>query len=459
MTTMRYSTLIHLGCGARPGLAAYRRLADQVWLVEADAEAVAALEPLVQDDTQLHLRHAVIDVSARVAPFYRYSLPWASGLVPLDEATQRLYPSLRTLTQNEVQTEAVDVLIDACLGHAANAAPGAAAQGGAGDAHLLLLDVGCHNAALLQSLEHSGALARFSTVIVVPAHRRDTQIDVPLSLYGPVDTPAGLNLPDNAQVLARHPLLHALRHAQAQLEALTAEHQQLTATRDALTEEKSALTAERDGLAKEKQALSAETQTLTTERDTLTQAKAAAEQLAAERQTQLEALTAERQQLTATRDTLTKEKSALTAERDGLAKEKQALSAEKHTLTTERDTLTQAKAAAEQRAAERQKQLETLTAERQQLTATRDTLTQARAAAEQLAAERLTQFEALTAQHQQLTTAQDALAQENAALTTERDTLKQTIAEVQQRQVLLEQELIKADAQIELIKDLLLREP
>ena len=272
---MRYRTLIHIGCGAQPDLAAYRLLADQVWLVEADADAVAALEPLVQDDGQLHVRHAVVDVSARVVPFYRYSLPWANGLVALDEATQRLYPSLRCLTDDEVKTEAVDALVSACLGQAANASLGSAEESGAGEAHLLILDVGGHNAALLPALEHSGALARFSTVVIIPAHRRDTQIDVPPSLYGPVDTPAGLNLPDNTQVLARHPLLKALKHAQAHLGALTAEHQQLTATRDTLTKEKSALTAERAGLAKEKQALSAEKQTLTTERDTLAHAKAA----------------------------------------------------------------------------------------------------------------------------------------------------------------------------------------
>lgn len=153
----------------------------------------------------------------------------------------------------------------------------------------------------------------------------------------------------------------------------------LTVARDALTQDKAALMAERDGLAKEKQ-------TLVAERDTLAQAKAAAEQLAAERQTQLDALTSERQQLTAARDALIKDKAALTAERDGLAKEKQTL------------------------AAEHQKKL-------------------------------------------------DAINAEKTALAAERDKLKKTLSEDQYRQQLLEEEMSKAEAQLELIKGLFLREP
>ena len=472
MTAMRYQTLIHIGCGAQPDLAAYRRLADQMWLIEADADAVAALEPLVQDDAQLHLRHAVVDVSGRVAPFYRYSLPWANGLEALDQATQRLYPSLRCLTDDEVKTEAVDALVSACLGQAANASLGAAEESGAGEAHLLILDVGRHNAALLQALEHGGMLAHFTTVVVVPAHRREAPVDVPHSLCGQVKAPVGLVLPDHAQILMRHPLLQLLQRAQAQLDSLTAAHQRLTAARDARAHETAALTTERDALAQAKQTLAAE-------RDQLIQAKAAADQFAAEHRTQLEALTAQREQLTAARDMLALEKAALITERDVLACAKQ-------TLTAERDQLAQAKAAADQLAAERQTQLEALTAQRQQLTAAsdvlaqekaaltterdvlaqakqslsaeRDQLVQANAAADQLGAERQTQLAALTAQPQQLTAARDAPAQETAALTAERDTLKRAISEGQQRKMLLEDKLIKAEAQIELIKDLLLRE-
>ena len=177
---------------------------------------------------------------------------------------------------------------------------------------------------------------------------------------------------------------------QTQLEALSAERQQLTAARDSLTKEKAALTAERDRLVKEKQTLCAES-------ETLVKFKAAADQLAAERQTQLEALTAERQQLTAARDALTKEKAALMAERDRLVKEKQ-------TLCAESEMLVQSKAAADELAAERQTELKALTAERQQLSEARDALAAAQRA---LAAER------------------DRLAEENQALAAERDSLAQ----------------------------------
>ena len=110
---------------------------------------------------------------------------------------------------------------------------------------------------------------------------------------------------------------------QTQLEALTAELQQVTSARDALMKEHGALSAERDALVL---------------------ASAAADKLAAERQTQLEALTNENKQLIATRDALANEKGGLTREIDKLAKEQRALRAECERLATSLSAEAQAQA-------------------------------------------------------------------------------------------------------------------
>lgn len=126
------------------------------------------------------------------------------------------------------------------------------------------------------------------------------------------------------------------------------------------------------------------------------EAKSAAEKLATDLQTQLDALSTENAALTAARDAALKEKAALAAARDAALKEKDA-------LTSARD------------AAHKEK-------------------------------------EALAAEH-------DALAKANTSLAAECSVLKQTIAETQHRQQQFEEELLKANDQLELIKALLLPEP
>ncbi|MER2554399.1 MAG: hypothetical protein ABTQ28_14165 [Thauera sp.] len=100
-------------------------------------------------------------------------------------------------------------------------------------------------------------------------------------------------------------------------------------------------------------------------------------------------------------------------------------------------------------------------------------VTQAKAAAEKLAADRHGQLDALNKEKATLAAEREALAKEKAALTAERDalakraatlsaeyaTLSQAVLEHQQRQSLLDEEMVKANAQLDLLKDLLLREP
>ena len=144
-------------------------------------------------------------------------------------------------------------------------------------------------------------------------------------------------------------------------------------------------------------------------------------------------------------DVLNQDKAALTAARDEqtkLANERKAqldaLTSEKTALITANDVLSQDKAA---------------------LTTTRDEQTR-------LAEERKAQLEKVTSERDQV---QKAAAEQKKnldatqqKLMTQQQEIKQQEVETNEsnlRQHLMQQELIKAEAQIEIIKDLLLREP
>jgi molybdate transport system ATP-binding protein len=172
--------------------------------------------------------------------------------------------------------------------------------------------------------------------------------------------------------------------------------------------------------------------------EALLQAQAAAEQTVAERQVQIDSLSRDKAQLTRARDEQTK-----------LATDRQA----------QVESLTKARAAAEQIAAERAKQI--------------DVLQQAKAAADRNVEAQATQAELLATEKAQLLTNREALAKDKADL--ERQLQAQTKAtleltqllkvtetdngDLMKRQHLLSEELLRAEVQIELIKDLLLREP
>ncbi|MFT2188893.1 hypothetical protein [Pseudomonas putida] len=281
---------------------------------------------------------------------------------------------------------------------------------------------------------------------------------------------------------------------QAQLDQLTQEKAELTAARDALAKDKTALTqardeqaklatdrqAQLDQLTKEKAELTAARDTLAKDKTALTQARDEQAKLATDRQAQLDQLTKEKAELTAARDTLAKDKTALTqardeqsqlaterkAQLDQLTKEKAELTAARDTLAKDKTVLTQARDEQAKLATERQAQLDQLTKEKAELTAARDTLakdktalTQARDEQSQLATERKAQLDKITTERDQL---QKSLNENKKALEGAKQQIQQLEEEASEslhRQQLLHEELIKAEAQIELIKDLLLREP
>ena len=207
--------------------------------------------------------------------------------------------------------------------------------------------------------------------------------------------------------------------------------------------------------------------------EALNQGKANAEKLAAERQTQL-------QQITQERDEKTKQLDESQAQHAQSQQAKAQLDQQLKERQTQVEQLTQSRNEQVQLACERAKQIEALN--------------QAKASAEKLASERQTQLQQITqerdektkqlaesqsqhAQSQQANTQLDQQLKERQSqienLTRSRDEQVQKVqqhaqrlaqleaerSEMDARQQLLSEEMIRAEAQIDLIKDVLLREP
>jgi hypothetical protein len=281
---------------------------------------------------------------------------------------------------------------------------------------------------------------------------------------------------------------------QIQIDSLTKESADLAATRDALDEAITSLKIERDELIN----------------------------LATERLVQIEALAHEKAELIATREALGKDKAALIAARDELTNlaaecqaQVEALAQDKAQLTADRDALAEAKVVLTQTCDDQAKLLSdfeakigSLDQQNSELTTIRDVLskvkndlTKTRDEQAKLLSEHQSEIDLLRREKADIAAARDVLAKEKTELTKTRDdqtklandrkeqldkiiferdqvqksafdskksidsaqlrikALEYENNESQHRQRLLHDELVRAEAQIDLIKDLLLREP
>ncbi len=204
--------------------------------------------------------------------------------------------------------------------------------------------------------------------------------------------------------------------------------------------------------------------------DAMAQAKAEADKTANERQAHIDALARDKAQLSQARDAQTKLAAERQAQLESLTRDKAAAEKAAAERVAQIEQLNQAKAAVDKTAADRAAQV-------QQLTQARDE--QAKLAGEQteLAAERQAQLESLKASSDALQSQLASARAETAAARTDATAaqanvtrveqgsrsriaeLEDEIAQLRLRQRLLEEEMIKAEGQIELIKDVLLREP
>jgi uncharacterized phage infection (PIP) family protein YhgE len=473
-------TLVHLGSGPSPALTAYTQAAEHIWLVDACPEAQASLNSLTASQPNVHVSSALVDVEERAATFYRYSLPWASGPHPLSDELLQRYPGIKTLNTHEQTTTAIHHLM---------AEMAVAKQ----QHNVLIMELGAQNVPLMHALEQQGWLSAFTYVVVIPAPRTPLRLEeLPSGVQAVAIPPSSvahlLPEPSEATVLQRHPLLLETQRLQAaltnaeqrqqettqQIEALTKANndanQQAEQHAQALTaeQEKTAqLTKERDQLAQQRdaakqaaaqqaeqhaQALKTEqekTAQLTKERDQLAQQRDEAKQAAAQQAEQhAQALKAEqektaqlieeRNQLTQQRDEEWHKGERLTKERDELKHQLEEAHKQREEALHQNHQNFQAKNTAETRVAQLEKELEAAVQQtkkhEQALTAERDN------------------FSTLSEKYNQLHT---QLADSLTSVETTKEHLRQ---EQQHRQEIIDQELLKAEAQLDLIKDILIKD-
>ncbi|WP_110648652.1 class I SAM-dependent methyltransferase [Salinicola peritrichatus] len=434
-----FHTLIHLGCGEHPEIDTYAQLAEQIWLIDADGQAIDALQMALAERVNVHCCQALVATQEYLGTFYRYNLAWANGLTLIDEATQRIYPGLCYVESTRQPTTTVAALAAQCLSQC-----GAEAS----TAHMLLLDVGRQNHELLQALEDSGQLSRFSHVILLPAggqawYGEAGPIAIPPSLHGPAKVPAGLSLPERTRVLERHPLLQELqryrasaqiqRQASDQLEQQLAEvRQQHDAQAQALAEiqrqfeecsrERDNQAARVGALVQERDTLQQQLEERTQERDTSAKARGETERALeqaqqAEQQTrqQLTELTRKHDEQVARVETLAQECDTVQQQLEERTQQRDGLWHKGETLTQERDTL--------------QQQLEERTQQRDELCHKGEALTQERDELKHQVDELARQREDALHQNHLNHEALKEAHQISARLTEERDHLHQELQE------------------------------
>lgn len=460
---------------------------ERILLVDAEADNLASLRQHTLGAENWQLRHALLAEQSGEVTYHSASNPGESGLVPVSALTA-LWPNLRTSASSQRPCQSLQQLLSE-----AELAELAISE------HTWLV-VDCLPA--LRILQGAGKQLENNSVLWLRV------LVEPLAEHQPGTTLAEVDEYLTARLYRRvlsfeenHPRLAQVVYLRDDVARQQTENQQLASRCDSLQAEKTALLAERLALHEAQTALLQERDQYVqqasqgqAEITTLTQAKTklaairdqlAGEcdqltQLAAERQGQVEALSQKKAQLTAACDEQAKLASerqkqieALGKERIELATARDALGKEKAALTLDRDA--QAKLANE-----RQAQIETLVKEKAELAAARDALSKEKAALiaardeqAKLADERQARAEALGQEKAELAAACDALAKETSALVavrdnqslqiTERDErIRQLESELQgscARLHLMQDELVKAEAQIDLIKDLLLCEP
>jgi FkbM family methyltransferase len=393
-------TVVHVGAGSVDVVHGYAALRpSRLVLIEGDADAAFELQEQVGSGTAFEaVTCAVAPQSGRIR-WHRYNLSMLNG--PLDATGLRaVYPRLRRMETVEVDAVALhDVLTERV-----------SAEGGA-PANVLVMDVPGQEDCLLASLP-GDVLRRFGWIVLrgcsaYGASSWPKPQDAVDRLYG-----EGYALVESGAEPEPVWPVSLLRFDAAMFEfqlvrARLAESETLCGTRAATIERQTQELADLEralaALQKGGEEHAALIDRITKERDEQTR-------LAGERQMTIDALVKEKAEVTAERDTLTKEKTMLVAASDEQAK----------------------------LARERQTQIDASATEKSQIAAEWDALTKEKPTL-------------IAAREEQAKLARDA--RQRAAQ------LEAELAELSARHELLQEELIKVEAQVELMADLLLREP
>lgn len=456
----QWAAVVHLGAGHGAALPALNALnAERLLLVEGDPDALLVLRRRNDLPAAVQIRGAVVGTEPGKTQWHRYTMAAMNG--PLDALVWTpVYPRLRLISSVPVEvlsmqttlTEAVDGL----------RAPGP---------NLLVLDLPGQDAALLAAVSGE-LLRRFEWVVVrgcaAPSDPRWPPVSASVEHlvgmgYALQSTPTPADPLWPVVMLRFDATAYRLQQLQRQIQALQlhgtqveaelrkAEQQNLQAQAALQAAQQSGAALEQT-LAEARARAQSAAQDFERERDALVSARAEQDRMAAAQVQRVGVLETEKVQLTGERDALAKSRTELTA----------AL-----------DVQTRLAAECKLRLDELGKEKVQLVNERDALTKVRTDLTTARDEQAKLATERQQRVDALTKDKALLVTERDALVKERAGLIAARDeqtksardanqkvvALDGEMAEMLARHGLLQEELIKAEAQIELIADVLLREP
>ncbi|WP_448871325.1 hypothetical protein [Desulfobulbus propionicus] len=463
-------TVVVIGAGNASGLTALRKLrGKRLILVEAHPQQVENLTRWIRPDLNEELHPlAIITGKAHSVSLYPCNNTNFSS-VARPESLLETAPNLRFSKSIEVPAQSFDTFMTALrLDAPAN--------------NLLVLDAPGISARIPTTA--SPALLHFFSWIIVcdgavnGLYHNDASTAEAVSH---LETIGFENIceddealyPRTAHLLARHPERVARYTLVRELETV----------QGALVEAQT-VANERQTLV---ETLSQQLDTLAEEKSCLAQAKNALQQTTDEQQGIIKKLSQQREELAKRIDDLQTDKENLARLTEEQKNRIQALNKQKDALAEEKVALAQAKSTLQQTLDEQQGIIKKLSQQREELAKRIDDLHTDKENLARLTEEQKSRIQALNKQ-------KDALAEEKVVLAQTKDKLQQTlneqkstvenltkarnaaqaqlreqevrltqteaqVKEQEHRQQLLQEELIKAEAQIDLIKDLLLREP
>jgi len=471
-----FDCIVHVGSGAGADPADYSTLSpEHAVLIEADPEAHAALAERFKADPRVTVIQALVAPQNADTSFNRFTLPSLNAPLGLGRLRE-LYPRIDLVEELRIKSQTLHQLVGEDVLR---------------DRNLLVLDIPGQEAALLRALP-SDFLRRFSIMAVLTSTEswlegaeplgttlailKEKQFELAREISTDPAWPVILVQRDEAKVRLEEELdrnAGLLSSRAAQIKQQSEQIAILTSERDALATRLAALESQHADLANLHSSVQKEHEelqfnhtslaslhsALAAERDTLSNRLASLEtevkgkmqqeldqraQLLVAKATQIEQQTVQVAALSSECEALTARISSLEAERHGLATRHTSLETEHSDLVTRHSSLVTA-------FEELQSQHSSLAAERAALhsdLSTKSTLL------EVLSKGRIAQdeqVEKLLQERKTLISDRDALASRASALVSQ-------VEKLEARGKLIDEEFGKAEGQIELIKDIFLRE-
>ena len=432
-------TVVHINPSLPEVIERYAALgAQRVVLVGFDPDMLPLLHQGAAGRPGFEVIEAAVAAAPGPAQWLRFNVPTLNGLLE-PTGLKQFYPRLQLLERMPVNTVALQALLEQLRITAPSER-----------LNLLVLEAPGLDASMLEGLSDQ-MLGLFSLVLV-----RGTRED--LYLGGVVAGAATARLQRNHyrsvhESGSAEPLwpVTLLRHDTA-----AADRAVLLARLETLQAQLQVVTNERDESQRRAESLQSRTKLregeLQTQLDTLNQAKAAADKTAAERDTQL-------QQLTQSKAAVDKQLQERQGQLDALGQAKTATEKTATERAAQIEQLTRARDEQAKRATERETQVQQLTQAKatvdkqlQERQGQFDALGQAKVSMDKTAAERAAQVE-------QLGKARDEYSRQANERQKRVVQLDAELTDLSARYAMLQEELIKAEAHVELISDLLLREP